>query len=192
MPDVTLTDLTWALATISKTRLMLALLTFIVGSASFAVSASNDAVYLSRDDFLAHHFAGQTPAPQLLWLTGKLREKASQILGHSPASARLRYWQQGQKRAWILEEIGKERPITAGFVVDDGVLNQVDVLIYRESRGWEIRNDFFTQQFRQARLDDDLRLDRDIDNISGATLSVSAMQRLARLALLLDQHLDNP
>ncbi|RME64612.1 MAG: FMN-binding protein, partial [Alphaproteobacteria bacterium] len=71
----------------------------------------------------------------------------------------------------------------AGFIVDDGRLESVEVLIYRESRGWEIRYPFFRDQFVGARLGADLALDQDIDGISGATLSVRAMQKMARLAL---------
>ena len=54
-------------------------------------------------------------------------------------------------------------------------------------RGWEVRHSFFTDQFDDASLVKDARLDRTIDNISGATLSVRAVTRLARVALLLDQ-----
>jgi hypothetical protein len=62
------------------------------------------------------------------------------------------------------------------------------VLIYRESRGWEVRHAFFTRQFDQAQLENG-KLDRSIDGITGATLSVEALQRAARLALWLDQQL---
>ena len=67
-------------------------------------------------------------------------------------------------------------------------LVDVRVLIYRESRGWEVKYPAFTDQFRGARLTSDGKLDQSIDGISGATLSVHALTRLARLALLLDQH----
>jgi hypothetical protein len=47
-----------------------------------------------------------------------------------------------------------------------------------------VRHDFFTHQFSQAQLKNGNRLDRGIDGIAGATLSVNAMRKLARLALL--------
>jgi hypothetical protein len=122
----------------------------------------------------------------VVWLTGARSEKAAEILGHKPSSLRVRYWQNGTRRAWILDEIGKEKTITAGFVVEDGTLRDVRVLVFRESRGWEIRHDFFTRQFLSAALRDDRELDKNIDNITGATLSVNAMRRMARLALFLD------
>jgi hypothetical protein len=86
----------------------------------------------------------------------------------------------------VLEEIGKTEPITTGIVVDQGAIARISVLIYRESRGWEVKYPFFTDQFKGATLTAMHELDRKIDGISGATLSVRALTRLARLALLLD------
>jgi len=100
---------------------------------------------------------------------------------------RQRYWAAGNKTAWILEETGKEEPITAGFVVQNGGIEQARVLVYRESRGAEIRSPAFLEQYQGAGLTSDERLDRSIDGISGATLSVRAMERMSRLALYFDR-----
>ena len=72
-------------------------------------------------------------------------------------------------------------------MINNGRIERVRVLIFRESRGWEIRHAFFTDQFDNASLYKDTQLDRHIDNISGATLSVRAVTKLARVALLLDK-----
>ncbi len=72
-----------------------------------------------------------------------------------------------------------------------GIILLVNVLVFRESRGWEVRHDFFTDQFKQAGLKDNHQLDKTIDNISGATLSVRAVRKLAQIALLLDQQLQD-
>ncbi|MFA5941971.1 MAG: FMN-binding protein [Sinimarinibacterium sp.] len=147
--------------------------------------ASAEETYLAPDRFVAEAFDGQPPAPQILWLTGALRDDVQHILGHAPDALRVRYWRAGARSVWILDEVGKDQPITAGFVVEDNALRQLRVLIYRESRGWEVRHDFFTRQFDGARLTPQQELDTRIDNISGATLSVNALQRLAKLALRL-------
>jgi len=109
------------------------------------------------------------------------------MLGHDYKGLRIRYWKQDERTAWVLDEIGKDKPITTGFVIKNGRIERVRVLIFRESRGWEIRHAFFTDQFDKATLNKDRQLDRTIDNISGATLSVRAVTKLARVALLLDQ-----
>ncbi|MHB1240139.1 MAG: FMN-binding protein [Gammaproteobacteria bacterium] len=75
-----------------------------------------------------------------------------------------------------------------GVVVNSGRITRLDVLIFRVSRGRDVRHPFCTQQFRGARLDTDGRLDRNVDGITGATLSVHALIRVARFALLLHRH----
>ena len=149
--------------------------------------ADGAGTYMSPDAFLAGAFEGKVPEPSLLWMTRDIKPEVSKILGHPYGMLRVRYWREGNRSAWILEEIGKEEPITSGFVIDDGRLSEVKVLIFRESRGWEVRYPFFTDQFRQAGLGAENALDADIDGISGATLSVSAVTRLARLALYFDK-----
>jgi hypothetical protein len=159
-------------------------LALVLGLGGGAIQARG--VYQEPEAFLDDAFSGATPKPQLVWLTGERRAMVKELLGHDYASLRVRYWRSQQRSAWILEEIGKEQPITVGLVVNDGRLEQIRVLVFRESRGWEIRHPFFTGQFENASLDNGKTLDRRIDGISGATLSVRAMKKLATLALYLD------
>ena len=72
-----------------------------------------------------------------------------------------------------------------GGVVEDDAASMVRVLEFRESRGWEVRYPFFTDQYNDARLDARDQIDRRIDGITGATLSVNAVTRVVRLALFL-------
>jgi hypothetical protein len=153
---------------------------------ALVATAARGEVYQEPAAFLAEVF-GSTPAPKVLWLTREIQAQAAAILGHPPAQLRQRYWTEGQKSVWILEETGKEEPITAAFVVVGGRIDHVRVLVYRESRGQEVRQSSFVKQFKDAKLADENRLDRDIDGIVGATLSVRAMERMARLALLFDR-----
>lgn len=149
-------------------------------------TAGAGGVYQEPDAFIAQVFDGQPPKARVLWLDKALKNQLADILGHPYRGMRVRYWQKGARSAWILEEIGKEKPITTGIVVNRGKIERVKVLVFRESRGWEVRHDFFTNQFKQAELEEGLRLSKHIDNISGATLSVRALRKLATVALLLD------
>lgn len=142
-------------------------------------------VYQSPEEFVAAAFPAGAPDASAIWLRADLREAVADILGRPPLP-RIRYWRQDRQTVWVLEEVGKDQPITAGIVVRDGAIDQVRVLVFRESRGWEIRHPFFTRQFQQAQLTDRHELDRPIDGITGATLSVRAMTRMAKVALLLD------
>ena len=144
-------------------------------------------VYETREDFLNQAFDGHPPKPAFIWLRGELKQQVKNILGHRYAGLRIRYWKQGQRTAWILDEIGKEQPITTGILIDNGAISKVKVLVFRESRGGEVRHDFFTRQFVQTRLTENGQLSQRIDGITGATLSVRALKKLARLALYLDQ-----
>jgi hypothetical protein len=72
-------------------------------------------------------------------------------------------------------------------VISQGRIDHVRVLAYRESRGQEVRDPSFLKQFAGASLADRDRLDRGIDGISGATLSVHAMERMARVALYFER-----
>jgi hypothetical protein len=152
---------------------------------SVAANTLAEGVDQEPEAFIKEVFAGQPPASEALWITRSLREPITGILGHAPNALRVRYWGEKRRTAWILDEIGKERPITVGLVIDNGRLETVKVLAYRESRGWEVRYPFFTDQFNGVRLTRDNELDQSIDGISGATLSVRALKNLVRLALFL-------
>lgn len=145
-------------------------------------------VYQAPEAFITESFGGTPPAAQTLWLTGSVGEGAAAILARRPPP-RISYWRAAERTAFVLEEIGKEQPITAGIVIREGRIERVRILIYRESRGGEVRYPAFTRQFEGAGLGDDRRLDRSINGISGATLSVNALDRMTRLALFLDRHL---
>lgn len=142
--------------------------------------------YQEPEGFVSESFAGKPPAVKVLWITDAMQPEIARILGHPLGQRRVRYWRAGERSVWILDEIGKEEPITAGYIVNQGRIERIRILIYRESRGDEVRYPRFTEQFKGAGLKDEYKLDRSIDSISGATLSVDALTRSARLALYLD------
>lgn len=148
-------------------------------------AAAVEQVYEAPDAFVQRVFANGAPDASMLYPDKHLKKRMRDVLGHRYAKFRIRYWSRDGRSAWILEEIGKERSITCGFVVSGGGIEELKVLVFRESRGWEIRYEGFTRQFAGARLTSSGKLDRGIDNITGATLSVRAATRLAELALLL-------
>ena len=168
------------------------LITIILYNLIFLTSYSQaKGVYLEPEKFLDQVFENQPPKPEKLWITKVLKSDIKSILDHDLNVVRLRYWDNGSKTVWILEEIGRDKPITVGLVVRENKIEQLNVLIFRESRGWEVKYPFFTDQFKQTTLTKDKELDRNIDGISGATLSVNALTKLARLALYLDSRVKN-
>jgi len=152
------------------------------------IAASNSfakGTYQQPTEFVAEAFT-QQPEPQVIWVKGKLRGQIEEILQHKSLSKRIRYWKSESRSVWVLEEIGKKKPITVGIVIDDNKISRLKVLVFRETRGWEVRYPFFTQQFNNLTLNDNNSLSETIDGVSGATLSVRALKKLARIALLLN------
>lgn len=148
---------------------------------------AGEQVYQTPEVFLSKAF-GNTPEPERIILSGELGKDVKKILGHRYKKIRVPYWQSECRTGWILEEIGKERYITTGFIVNSQGLEKVKVLIFRESRGWEVKHDYFGEQFKNAKLAKKNKLDKRIDNITGATMSVDAVTNISRMALLLHEH----
>jgi hypothetical protein len=143
-------------------------------------------VYKQPSEFIKSAFGGKIPETSVLNIAGDVKSRAKAIMAHNYGESRVRYWKQGSRSVWILEEIGKTQPITTGLLVENGRIKSVEVLIYRESHGWEVSKPFFTKQFSNASLKSGDKLSTDIRNIAGATLSVRALTKLARLALYFD------
>jgi Na+-transporting NADH:ubiquinone oxidoreductase subunit C len=75
---------------------------------------------------------------------------------------------------WFIvdEVIGKVELITYALALDaTGAVKSLDVLAYRESHGEAIRLAAWRAQFDGKRAGDPVKIDADIRNISGATLS---------------------
>jgi thiamine biosynthesis lipoprotein ApbE len=78
--------------------------------------------------------------------------------------------------AMITEEVGKFHPYTFIVSVDlKGKIDKIAILVYRESRGSEIAKKRFLYQFKGKSLKNRIRINKDIINISGATMSVVTM-----------------
>ena len=150
-----------------------------------------DEIYQTPASFLNEVFENNVPAVKKIWLTGEVKEQVTKILRHPPKTLRTRYWYNKTRSAWILSEVGKERDITVGVVIKHNRIEKIKVLIFRESRGSEVRHGYFTRQFKSVQLSDNLELNKDIDGITGATLSVRALKKIATLALYLNKKIES-
>jgi len=169
-------------------RASLAILLLLAGllGLSPAGLASDEQKYQDQQDYI-QEMLGELPVSQVYWLEEQDKQVIEDILAHSFNKVRIRYWKINKQSVWVLDEIGKEKPITVGIHINANQIENLRVLTYRESRGDEVRHSFFTDQFKQAKLDQELALNQHIDGITGATLSVRALSKLARIALYLDQ-----
>ncbi|MDH5563724.1 MAG: FMN-binding protein [Nitrospirota bacterium] len=88
--------------------------------------------------------------------------------------------------ACIQNTIGKHKPMTYMVGVDpQGEIINVEVLVFRESRGSEVRKKRFNYQYQGMTAYDPIRINRDIINISGATMSVRSMSAGVKRVLVL-------
>ena len=90
------------------------------------------------------------------------------------------------KYAVTINEIGKTEPITFMVgITPDGKVSEVVIMEFRENRGWEVKEKRFLNQFRGKTIRSAIRVDEDIINYAGATLSSKAVARGVKRALLL-------
>ena len=88
--------------------------------------------------------------------------------------------------AMITDQVGMYRPIT--FIVKvnpSGAISNMAIMTYRESRGSEVRQKRFLSQFFGKTVSHHLRLNRDIDSVTGATMSSRAIVAGTKRALVI-------
>ena len=91
--------------------------------------------------------------------------------------------------ALVQHTIGKHKPMTYMVGVDArGRVSNVELLIFREARGSEVRTKRFNVQYEGKTVLDPVRINKDIINISGATMSVRSMTAgIKRVLVLIDE-----
>jgi len=88
--------------------------------------------------------------------------------------------------ALVQNTVGKHKPMTYMVGIDNtGHVLNVELLVFRESRGSEVRTKRFNVQYEGKTVADPVRLNKDIINISGATMSVRSMTAGIKRALVL-------
>lgn len=88
--------------------------------------------------------------------------------------------------ALIDNEVGKHLPITYIVGINPaGSVTRVEMMVFREVRGWEARERRFMRQFEGKKQDDDIDIGSGLINVTGATLSSSAISRGVSRALII-------
>ena len=91
--------------------------------------------------------------------------------------------------ALVQNTIGKHKPMTYMVGVDaHGRVSNVELLVFREARGSEVRTKRFNAQYEGKTVSDPIRINKDIINISGATMSVRSISAgVKRVLVLVDE-----
>lgn len=129
---------------------------------------------------------GTLPATQKIRLSGEVQEGLREAYGGRYPGFSVSFWQQGGQRVWALRARGKHGFVHAGVATLEGRIVRIQVLSSKEKRGRMIETPRFLDQFAGTGLSEGVKLDRQVDGISGATYSVNAVKKMARVALYLD------
>ncbi len=162
--------------------------------------------FLEEEDFKFEQFMNEEEAlkailpnsqrvrKELLRLTAEKKELIEQRIGWKfpEDSFELYIGQTGDKvdgYAMVHHTIGKYKPMTYMVGVDaNGTCTDVELLVFRDAKGSEVRTKRFNSQYEGKTVTDPIRINKDIINISGATMSVRSMSAgVKRVLVLLDE-----
>lgn len=130
-----------------------------------------------------------TPVPLLLTPEQKaVVEKTAGVRMRYPKQPVWKVLANDTHVGWVVQDevYGKHEFITYAVALDaSGAVLGVEILDYRETHGREVRNAKWRAQFTGKQHGAPLRLDDDIQNISGATLSCKHITEGVRRVLAL-------
>ncbi|MDO9118441.1 MAG: FMN-binding protein [Nitrospira sp.] len=162
--------------------------------------------YLKDDDFKYEEFMTEEEAvktilpksqrvhKELIRLTPDKKELIEQRIGWKfpEESFELYIGETGDKidgYAMIHNTIGKYKHMTYMVGVDPkGTCTDVELLVFRDAKGSEVGKKRFNSQYDGRTVSDPIRINKDIINISGATMSVRSMSAgVKRVLVLVDE-----
>ena len=157
-------------------------LIILVSSFSFAEEEKKYQlqVYLTKKQALEIAFPGaDTIKKEKHWLTKDETDAIGKLCQQKIKEMRFTFYsgiKNGKPMGYMLIDniIGKSFPITFMTVLNtDGTVRDVEIMVYREPQGWEVRYKTFRSQFYGKDSSSD---SREIHSISGATLSVNSIK----------------
>jgi hypothetical protein len=129
--------------------------------------------YLTVEQAQQAIFPGALLTPTKIALTTEQQKNIESRCGVRVRSRELQVWKVSGGGWFIVDEVlGKHEYITYALGLSgSGAVKQIEILDYRETYGYEVREASWRQQFVGKTASAPLKLDADIRNISGATLS---------------------
>lgn len=145
----------------------------MAGAAAVVAAPAAAATYFSVEQAQQAMLPGQRVSALAVTLTPAqvlAVQRASGVRVREPV---LRLWRAANGSWFYVDRVlGKHEMITYALTIDgNGAVSGVEILDYRETYGDAIRNPRWRAQFSGKRFGAPLKLDRDIVNLSGATLS---------------------
>lgn len=131
-------------------------------------------VYFSEQEAQKAIFGNAKMTKNFITLTkeqsAKIKEKSGMDVRHG---GEIKMWNvEGGGVFFIDEVIGKHEFITYAIGINkDGSVKGIEIVNYNETYGYEVRDESWRKQFVGKTSVDRLKLEKNITNISGATLS---------------------
>jgi hypothetical protein len=152
---------------------MISRITWVTLTASTAAWPAYATTYLNVEQAQQTIFPGAKLHESPLKLTPDQRKAIEKASGVKVRAAEVRLWLVEGGGWFVVDEvIGKHEFITYALGLNpDGSIKQIEVMDYRENYGGEVRKPEWRSQFIGKRHGAKLKLDDDVKNITGATLS---------------------
>lgn len=161
--------------------------------------ARADQVYYTPRDLLADFFrASQSVTYKKVQIDEVEKARLQHRLGYVPDKASYTFYVASSGGrvdgyAFIDEQKGEHLPITFAVKLSpEGRIERQEVVVYREARGDEVRDEKFRHQFVGKTARDAIDTDQDIMAVSGATISSRAMAVGVKRAVVLFDELVKP
>lgn len=148
-----------------------------------AIEQAQQLIFADADMFIEH----------LVKLTDAEKDKIKAISGKKQRWDEQRIWRvqkQGQDLGWFIIDnvVGKHEFITYGVGISaDGHVKGIEIMTYRETHGDEVRDQEWRNHFTDKTVNDAFKLNDDIPNITGATLSARNLTDGVKRLLALQQ-----
>ena len=129
--------------------------------------------YMTVEQAQAAIFPGATLTAAPLTLTPDQTSAIEKKSGVNVLEKEVKLWKTGDGGYFIVDEVvGKHEFFTIAVgLKNDGSVKQIEILDYRETYGYQVREEAWRRQFVGKTSADHLKLTDDIKNIGGATLS---------------------
>ncbi|MHB9131652.1 MAG: FAD:protein FMN transferase [Armatimonadota bacterium] len=166
--------------------LILALLTpvFTLSPAGWAKE------YLTKEQALKVAFPeADTVSTNTVALTKDEQKKVADLAGNKTIKPEFTYYTGTRKDAVqgfavMAEAMGKTHPFNFLLVTQpNGTVSMVEITMYAEARGGEVRQKSFLNQFKDKSSESKLRVGEDIKHVAGATISCRGLTEAIRLQL---------
>lgn len=163
----------------------------VLATLGILTAPANAAVWFTQDALLGSFFPGGAAPAATPWAPTAAQSAAFKAkVGYAPPAKSYTWFgaevAPAGDLALIDEQLGQHEPITFGVLLSpDCAVKRVEIMVYREAYGEGVRASAFRDQFLGRKAADPMRAGREIQIVSGATVSSRSLSVGVRRAAAL-------